>query len=84
MHAPMIRAFCNSDAGFSYWPAAIAVECAVHAPASNMITGAEPEYGSLRGMLPLLALASLDGLLGVGPLFHEQSRGNQRSTWPTY
>jgi hypothetical protein len=30
----------NADAGFSYRPAAVAVECTVHAPAGNMIAGA--------------------------------------------
>src|SRR5262249_50310715 len=38
----------NADTGFSYRPTTVAVECPVHAPASNMIAGAEPEYGEMH------------------------------------
>jgi hypothetical protein len=33
-------ALSYADAGFSYRPAAVAVECPIHAPAGNMIAGA--------------------------------------------
>src|SRR5262249_28350435 len=43
-----LAAFGNSDAGFGYRPAAVAVKCLVHAPACYMIAGTKPEYGEMQ------------------------------------
>src|SRR5262245_19678758 len=65
----------NADAGFSYRPAAVAVECAVHTPAGNMISGAEPEYSEMHfAVFPRHAASSRSRTSmdrsAVEPLFH--------------